>query len=142
MPYLNKLVLMGHLTRDPELRFTQTGKGVANFSIATSSGSGEYKQTEFHRCTIWNSKIEWATQASKLHKGDLVYAEGQVQTREWEDQTGQKRQVTEVLLFRLDFLRSPLPKNETGDTFLDPLMDRAEQIIKASREVNPDDIPF
>jgi single-strand DNA-binding protein len=142
VPYLNRVILMGHLTRDPELRYTPSGKAIASFGIATSRGTGDNKRTEFHNCSIWDvsDKIARAQWASKLSKGSLVYAEGRLQTSEWEDSNGDKRRKTEIVCDRLDFLR------EKGQSpSLDAVTDsRAEQIAKEFQltDVDPSDIPF
>src|SRR5438105_1472404 len=108
MPSLNEVRVMGHLVRNPEVRFTPSGRAVSNFAIATSYSSGEKLETEFHSCVIWNSeRIPWAEQTSKLHKGDLVYAEGRLKSRAWKTQDGSERRITEVQCSRVDFLRSP-----------------------------------
>jgi len=102
---VNKVILVGNLGRDPEVRFMQDGSKVANLSLATSESwrdkqSGERREkTEWHRVTIWNQNL--AEVAEKyLRKGSKVYLEGQLQTRKWQDQSGQDRYTTEVVLSR------------------------------------------
>src|SRR5215467_5180165 len=91
---VNKVILVGRLGRDPETRYTGGGQAVANFSVATDETykdrNGErQKRTEWHRITVWGKQAEIAQQY--LKKGALVYIEGRIQTREWQDKEGQKR---------------------------------------------------
>jgi single-strand DNA-binding protein len=102
---INKVILVGNLGRDPELRSTQDGMRIANLNLATSENwrdraSGERKErTEWHRVVIFNERL--AEIAEKyLRKGSKVYVEGQLQTRKWTDQQGQERYSTEVVLTR------------------------------------------
>ena len=102
---VNKVILVGNLGRDPEIRSTQDGTKVANLSLATSEtwrdrNSGERRErTEWHRVVIFNDKL--CEVAEKyLRKGSKVYIEGQLQTRKWTDKEGQDRYSTEVVLQR------------------------------------------
>jgi len=102
---VNKVILVGNLGRDPEIRSLQDGTRVANLSVATSEtwrdrNSGERRErTEWHRVVIFNDRL--AEVAEKyLRKGAKVYVEGQLQTRKWTDQQGQERYTTEVVLQR------------------------------------------
>ena len=106
---LNKVMLIGRLGRDPEIRYTQSGNAVASFSIATS----EYwrdKQGQRQEKTEWHDIVAWdrlADQAqSYLKKGSMVYIEGKLQTRSWDDQQGQKKYRTEVVANQVRFLDS------------------------------------
>jgi single-strand DNA-binding protein len=98
---VNKAILVGRLGRDPETRYTSGGQAVANFTLATDETykdrSGErQKRTEWHRVVLWGKLAEIAQQY--LKKGMLVYVEGRIQTRQWEDKRdGQKRQTTEIV---------------------------------------------
>ncbi len=99
MAGVNKAILIGNLGRDPELKYTQSGQAVVNFSIATSENwtdkSGEKQErTEWHRIVAWGKTGELCAQY--LSKGRTVYVEGRIQTREWEDREGQKRTTTEI----------------------------------------------
>jgi len=102
---VNKVILVGNLGRDPEVRSTQDGTKVANLSVATSENwrdknSGERRErTEWHRVVIFNERL--ADVAEKyLKKGSKVYLEGQLQTRKWTDQSGTEKYTTEVVLQR------------------------------------------
>ncbi|MEE8556428.1 MAG: single-stranded DNA-binding protein [Myxococcota bacterium] len=99
MAGLNKVILIGNLGRDPELRYTANGQPVANFTLATTESwtnkSGEREQrTEWHRIVTWGRLAEIC--GEHLNKGKQVYVEGRLQTREWEDREGNKRKTTEV----------------------------------------------
>lgn len=96
---LNRATILGRLTRDPDMRFTPTGKSVCNFSIATNrrfkNAEGTIQdQTEFHDVVAWGKLAEISHQY--LHKGDPVYVDGRLQTRSWEAPDGAKRQKTEI----------------------------------------------
>ena len=110
MASVNKVILIGNLGRDPELRYTQGGQAVANFTLATnerfSSKDGEKQErTEWHRIVAWGRTGELCAQY--LSKGRSVYLEGRLQTREWEDKEGQKRRTTEVVANTVQFLGAP-----------------------------------
>jgi single-strand DNA-binding protein len=98
---VNKAILVGRLGRDPETRFTSGGQAVANFTLATDESfkdrAGErQKRTEWHRIVLWGKLAEITQQY--LKKGMLVYVEGRIQTRQWEDKRdGQKKQTTEIV---------------------------------------------
>ena len=104
---VNKVILIGNLGSDPELRFTPSGVQVANFSLATSESwtdkAGERQErTEWHRIVLWRRLAEVAGQY--LKKGSKIYIEGKLQTRSWEDQNGQKRYTTEVVANSMEML--------------------------------------
>ena len=97
---VNKVILVGRLGKDPEVRFTSGGKAVANFSLATDESykdaQGEkQKKTEWHNIVVWGNSVEAFVQ-KYLHKGDMVYVEGKLQTRSWEDKEGNKKYTTEI----------------------------------------------
>jgi single-strand DNA-binding protein len=102
---VNKVILVGNLGRDPEVRSTQDGTKVANLSLATSESwkdknSGERREkTEWHRIAIFNERLVDVAE-KYLKKGSKIYIEGQLQTRKWTDQSGQERYSTEVVLQR------------------------------------------
>jgi single-strand DNA-binding protein len=99
---VNKVILIGNLGKDPEVRATQTGSKVANISIATSENwkdknTGERREkTEWHKVVIFGSLADIAERY--LRKGSKVYVSGQLQTRKWQDQSGQDKYTTEVVL--------------------------------------------
>ena len=100
---VNKVILVGNLGADPEIRHTQDGRPIANLRVATSESwrdkaSGERRErTEWHRVVIFSEGLAKIAE-QYLKKGSKVYLEGQLQTRKWEDQSGQERYTTEVVL--------------------------------------------
>ena len=97
---VNKVILVGRLGRDPETRYTSSGQAVCNFSIATDETykdrAGErQKRTEWHRIVLWAKLAEIAQQY--LRKGSLVYIEGRIQSRQWDDKEGNKRTSFEIV---------------------------------------------
>jgi single-strand DNA-binding protein len=97
---VNKVILVGRLGRDPETRYTGGGQAVANFSIATDETykdkAGErQKRTEWHKIVVWGKQAEIAQQY--LKKGSLIFIEGRIQSREWQDKEGQKRTSFEIV---------------------------------------------
>ncbi len=117
MASVNKVILIGNLGRDPELRYTQSGQAVANFSLATTErfggrdGGEQREQTEWHRIVTWGKTAENCAQY--LSKGRSVYVEGRIQTRDWEDKDGNKRSTTEIVAQRVQFLGSG-PRSGAG----------------------------
>jgi len=97
---LNKVLLLGNLGRDPEVRYTASGKAVATFTVATSSrwkdqDGNDQERTEWHRVVAWGRLGEVC--GDYLSKGKQVFIEGRIQTREWEDQDGNKRTTVEII---------------------------------------------
>jgi single-strand DNA-binding protein len=151
---INKVILVGNLGRDPEIRSTQQGVRVANLTVATSENwkdknSGERKErTEWHKVVIFNERL--AEVAEKyLRKGAKVYVEGALQTRKWTDNDGQERYTTEVVLQRfrgeLTMLDSGKggASNNTNQSYDGPA--RQIEVPGARVPVNDmidDDIPF
>src|SRR5580693_326170 len=142
---VNKVILVGNLGRDPEIRSTQDGMRIANLAVATSETwrdkmSGERKErTEWHRVAIFNERL--AEFAEKyLKKGRKVYVEGALQTRKWTDNSGQERYTTEIVLQRF---RGELTMLEGG--FADePRASGSAALARSRTPVNDldDDIPF
>lgn len=110
MSSVNKVIIVGRLGQDPDLRQTQNGTPIANLSIATSERwtdkqTGEQKeQTEWHRVVLYNRLAQIA--GGYLRKGSLVYIEGSLHTRKWQDQTGQDRYTTEIKAHSMQMLGS------------------------------------
>ena len=97
---VNKVILVGRLGRDPETRYTGSGQAVASFSVATDESykdkNGErQKRTEWHKIVVWGKQAEIAQQY--LKKGSLIFIEGRIQSREWQDKEGQKRTSFEIV---------------------------------------------
>jgi single-strand DNA-binding protein len=117
---VNKVILVGNLGKDPEVRSTQDGTKIVNLTLATSEtwndrASGERKEkTEWHRVVIFNDRT--AEVAEKyLKKGAKVYVEGSLQTRKWTDQQGQERYTTEVMIGRFNGQLTMLDTRSGGD---------------------------
>jgi single-strand DNA-binding protein len=107
MASVNKAIIMGNLGQDPEIRYTASGAAVCTLSIATTDvrndpNTGRQERTEWHRVVVWNKQAENC--AKYLSKGRSVYVEGRIQTRSWEDQSGQKRYSTEVVAQTVQFI--------------------------------------
>ncbi len=107
MASVNKVILIGNLGRDPELRYTKSGQAVANFSLATNERwtdkeGAQQERTEWHRIVAWGKTGELCAQY--LSKGRTTYVEGRLQTREYEDKEGIKRYTTEVIALNVTFL--------------------------------------
>ena len=122
---LNKVQIIGRLGRDPELRYSQSGSPVCTLSVATNEGytdrdGKKVERTEWHRVVLYSKAAENCNQF--LKKGSLVYVEGSLQTRKWQDQQGQDRFSTEIKAQRVQFLdkkdggkpRSSLPSESYG----------------------------
>ncbi len=109
MAGINKVILIGNLGKDPELRYTPSGTAVASFSLATSEkwkdrDGNMQDKTEWHNIVVWGRQAEIAKEY--LAKGRQVYIEGRIQTRSWDDKDGNKRYTTEIIAQRLNFLGS------------------------------------
>ncbi len=107
MASLNKVMLIGNLGKDPEVRYTTSGQAVASFSLATSekfkNKSGDWEErTEWHRVTLWGKQAEIA--GEYLAKGKTVYIEGRLQTRKWTDRDGNEKYTTEIVGDRMQML--------------------------------------
>ena len=152
---LNKVLLIGNLTRDPELRYTPQGTAVCTFGIATNRGwvtdGGEKKEeAEFHRVVAWNKLAELCSQL--LTKGRKVYVEGRLSTRSWTGQDGASRTTTEIVIDNMLILDS----RKDGETHEETEVVSTQEVhvpeastnkntkpVKTeSEDVNPDDIPF
>ena len=118
MASLNKVMLIGNLGKDPEVRFTASGQAVAGFSLATSEKfkgkSGEWEErTEWHNITLWGKLAEIA--GEYLSKGKTIYVEGRLQTRKWQDKSGNDRYTTEIVGDKMQML-SPKGERSGGDS--------------------------
>ena len=99
---INKVILMGRLTRDPEMRHTNSGTPVTTFSLAINSGYGENQRTDFVNCLAWNKTAEFVTKY--FAKGKMiVIADGRITTRSWETQDGKRAYATEVVANEVSF---------------------------------------
>ena len=99
---INKVILMGRLTRDPEMRHTNSGTPVTTFSIAIDNGYGDNKRTDFVNCLAWNKTAEFVTKY--FTKGKMIIiADGRISTRSWETQDGKRAYATEVVANEVNF---------------------------------------
>ncbi|MBK5273727.1 MAG: single-stranded DNA-binding protein [Desulfuromonadales bacterium] len=141
MASLNKVMLIGNLGKDPEVRYTASGQAVAGFSLATSEKfkgkTGEWEErTEWHNITLWGKLAEIA--GEYLSKGKTVFIEGRLQTRKWQDKSGNDRYTTDIVGDKMQML-SPKGENRRSP-------ESAEPASRAGNYEEPpfqdDDIPF
>jgi single-strand DNA-binding protein len=135
MASVNKMIIIGNLGSEPEMRFTPNGNPVTSFSVATNwrynTSQGERKEeTQWFTVVTWNRLAEQCNQF--LTKGRLVYAEGRLRTRTWDGQDGQKRFRNEIIANKVTFLdkqaAAPLPEEKAGEA--------------EASELEPEDVPF
>ncbi|HXE97596.1 MAG TPA: single-stranded DNA-binding protein [Dongiaceae bacterium] len=141
MASLNKVMLIGNLGKDPEVRFTASGQAVASFSLATSEKfkgkTGEWEErTEWHNITLWGKLAEIS--GEYLSKGKTIYVEGRLQTRKWQDKSGNDRYTTEIVGDKMQML-SPKGERSGGDTSSSPKTGGANYEEPPFQD---DDIPF
>ena len=141
---VNKVVLVGHLGGDPETRFTASGAAVANFNLATNeswrdANSEIQDKTEWHRCVMFGKSAELG--GDLLKKGQLVYVEGKLQTRNWEDKDGVKRYTTEVLCEMFTMLGRQMD-NEGGAQQAAPQASHDSNNGSSDSNDDDDDLPF
>ncbi len=140
---LNKVMLIGHLGKDPEMRFTPSGKAVTNFTMATNEvwldQSGEKQErTEWHRVVTWGKLAENC--AKLLSKGKQIYIEGRIQTRQWDDKDGNKRYTTEIVANQMQLLSAMDSQGpRTSAASEDPGYGASENVPNSPEF---DDIPF
>ncbi|HIC84743.1 MAG TPA: single-stranded DNA-binding protein [Desulfobacterales bacterium] len=137
MASVNKVILIGNLGADPELRYTPNGTAVATFRLATreqwTNKDGEREErTEWHRIVAWGRLGEIC--GEYLHKGKQVYVEGRLQTRAWEDREGNRRYTTEIVALNMQML-GPAGRSEQG-------RDVEEFPVEEPSSIPDDDIPF
>ena len=156
MPSVNKVMLLGNLGRDPEVRTFPNGDSVCNFSIATSTSwkdkvSGDKKEkTEWHNIVMYRKLAEIA--GEYLKKGSSIFIEGSLQTRKWQTEEGQDRYTTEVVADTMQMLGGKDNRNNTSNSSEDNFNQEPERVIKneasSSSSGEPDmvlpedDIPF
>jgi len=148
MSGVNKVILVGHLGANPEVRYTAGGQPVANFRLATTERwvkNGEKSEiTEWHRVVAWGKLAEICGQY--LQKGKQVYIEGKIRTRQWQDQQGQKRFTTEIVAQNMVMLGRA---GERADSFEEPATVPADDFGGSGGGAGPDldaqnedDLPF
>ncbi|MBI1749735.1 MAG: single-stranded DNA-binding protein [Acidobacteria bacterium] len=144
---VNKVILVGRLGRDPESRFTASGQAVCNFSLATDRSykdrNGQtQKQTEWHKIVVWSKLAEICQKY--LKKGSQIFIEGRIQSRQWEDQQGQKRTAFEIVANEMRMLGSRGEASaaaHSGEETEAPAAPAAED-AGVGPEVGDEDIPF
>ena len=144
---VNKVILVGNLGQDPEVRYMPSGGAVANMTLATSESwrdkaTGEQKEkTEWHRITVWGKLAEIC--GKHLSKGRQVYVEGKLQTRSWEDQQGQKKYATEIVASTVQFLGASGERTTTqGNQSSNSHQDFQDFGPEPSFDQSNDEIPF
>lgn len=152
--YLNKALIVGNLTRDPEQKALPSGMSVCQFSLATSrvwkdQSGAKQESTDYHNIVVFGRQAE--TAAQYLKKGQSVMVEGRIQTRSWDNQAGQKQYRTEIVADRVQFgpksggAEGGAPKPGSGSSASAPAempQDDGGQIEYPADEINPEDIPF
>jgi len=146
---LNKAMIIGNLTRDPELRNTPSGQNVVSFSVATNliwtdQNGQQQKKVEFHNIVAWRKLAEIC--AKYLHKGSKVYIEGRLQTTDWAGQDGIKRRRTDIVAENMIMLDSKggsgsIPGQNTTDTSGEEIIEIPEEPI-GDEEIRVENIPF
>ena len=144
MSGINKIILIGNLGKDPDVKTTEKGKKVANFTVATSEKykdhtGQEVNKTEWHRIVQWGKLAEIT--GKYLKKGSKVYCEGKLETRKWTDKTGVERYTTEINCHTMQML-SPFGNKEGSGDNVDDRMAKAAQGDFSSPPPPDDDLPF
>ncbi len=141
---MNKVILMGRLTRDPEVRYTQTNNTlVASFSLAVNrrfARQGEERQADFINVVAWNKTGEFVSKYFK--KGQQVAVIGRIQTRSWDDDNGQKHYVTEVVAEETYFADSKRDGDVPGGSFESTFGEDVAQSAEFQVTTSDDDLPF
>ena len=146
--YLNKVMIIGNLTRDPEMKALPSGSNVTTFSVATNryykdAQGAKQEAVEYHNIVVFGRQAETSNQY--LKKGQNVMIEGRLQTRSWDDKdTGQKKYRSEIVAESVQFgaKTGGAPSNGDNNSSANQPADEAINNIDYSEEVNPDDIPF
>ena len=150
---MNKVILMGRLTRDPEVRYLDSGIAVASLPLATTdraytlaNGTQVPERTQWHNMVLWRGLAE--TAEKYVHKGDKLYVEGKIRTRSYDDQTGAKRYVTEIFVDSMEMLSprgtvapgaaAPQPGMSQGA----PAQPMAQSQATPAQDNTTDDLPF
>lgn len=146
---VNKVILLGRLGQDPELKYTPGGSAVCNFSMATTESwtdkqGQKQEKTEWHRVVVWGKLAELCNQY--LAKGRQAFLEGRLQTRSWDDKDGNKRYTTEILASTVQFIGGPSAnanQNAGADaSYAQAPAPQAEYQIASDASFAADDIPF
>lgn len=140
MAGVNKVILVGHLGKDPEVRYLEGGTAVANFTLATSESykdknGNKVDQTEWHNVVVWRGLAQVAEKY--LKKGQLIYVEGKLRTRSWDDKEGNKRYTTEIVADNMTMLGG---KRDSGSEGSSQSSDYGSANIASDSAA--DDLPF
>lgn len=147
--YLNKAIVIGNLTRDPELRSLPSGIKVCTFSLATNrvwkdKNGAKQEAVDYHNVVVFGRQAE--TVAQYMKKGNSILVEGRMQTRSWDDKnSGEKKYRTEIVADRTQFGPrggSPSPAGDTKDSQAVAPNDDLDSIEYPEEDINPEDIPF
>ena len=143
--YLNKAIVFGNLTRDPELRALPSGMNVCNFSIATNRvfkdrDGKKQEQTDFHNIIVFGRQAD--SVAQYLKKGSSAFVEGRLQTRSWDGKDGEKKYRTEIVAETVQFGPRTKDNSEHSERNTTEQKDQSDQDEYPMDEVNTDDIPF
>lgn len=147
----NKVILGGRLTADPELKQTSNGIPVTTFSIAVNrrvAKAGEQRATDFINCVAWRQQAEFISRY--FHKGSAICIMGNIQTRTWNDQNGQKRYATEVIVDEVNFVDSASENRGSSEPAYNPyggsetpaFSSNKDEAPKYEQMVDDDDLPF
>jgi single-strand DNA-binding protein len=146
IPNLNRVILAGRLTRDPEVRFTPGGVPVANFSIAVNRRFKDKQSGEWRDDTAFIDVVAWQQLAERcrdsLHKGSAVVVEGRIQTRTWETQDGQKRKAFEINAQSVDFLVRVRREPGAEEEFTGGGGGATEEFQESGAASDDDHVPF
>ena len=140
---LNKVILMGRFTRDPELRSTPQGISTCSFSIAVDRNfvrAGEERKADFINCVAWRQTAEFISKY--FRKGSMVALEGSIQTRTWDDQDGKKRYATDVVVSQVYFAESKRDSQSAGEDSFPQALDFGSLPEPISPMGTDDDLPF
>lgn len=136
---LNKAILVGRLTKDPELRSTQSGVSVVTFSLAITRSyakQGEERQTDFINCVAFRNTAEFISRY--FSKGSMIGVDGSIQSRTWDDQEGKRHWVTEVMVNEAHFVESKRDSAQSGNS----IVGGADLPMEFGPDATDDDLPF
>jgi single-strand DNA-binding protein len=144
MASVNKVILVGNLARDPELRYAPSGDAIANFSMATTDtwkdkSGAKQERTEWHRISMFGKLAEIA--GEYLKKGSSCYVEGKLQTRKWQDKEGNERQTTEIVADRMQMLGGKADKGGSTESS-SPQPSRSTESPNGPMEDLESDVPW
>ena len=139
---MNKVILVGRLTRDPDARFTTTQKEVTTFTLAVDrfASQGQKETADFIPIVVWGQLARFC--GDNLTKGQKVLVDGRLQVRNYDDKTGQKRWVTEVVAHSVEFLERRANQPGSGERSVTPMREQEERAALGVEIYPDDDVPF